>query len=182
MRDSYPIPLMGKFINLLGKASFFSTLDANSEYWQIEINDANKDKTAITSYHSLCRFVRMPFGLCNAPGTFQRAMDVILSSTEWQFALVFLNDNVVFSETAQQHINHVLKVLSQLHNAGATLKLKMCKFFRSTTNYLGHGIRQRRLELASHMMDAICGLRPPSNLTELRPFLGLRNTFPTIRP
>lgn len=162
---------MDECIDLLGEATIFSTLDTNSGYWPVEIDKIDRDRTAYTSYNGLYRFICMPFGLRNAPKTFRRTMVIILSTVKWQIALVYLDDIVVFSRTPEKHIYHVQHVLTLLNNARATLKLKKCKFFTDTIDYLGHVIRPRRLEIASHKTDTIRGFQPPTLITELRSFL-----------
>lgn len=124
VRDSYPLPQMDECINLLGEAMIFSTLDASSDYWQVEIDKCNREKT-VFSIHGLYQFFCMPFELKNAPVTFQRAMDVIFFSMKCQSALVYLDDILVFLETVNQHLNHLQVVLTLLRNVSATLKLKM---------------------------------------------------------
>lgn len=131
VRDSYPIPRMDECIDSLGQATIFTTLDANSGYWQIEIDDDGRDKTSFTSHHGLFRFKRMPFGLKNAPGTSQRVVDVILATVKWQFALVYLDDVIVFSSSLEDHVEHVATVLRLLKDAGVTLKLKSVPFLRA---------------------------------------------------
>ena len=95
VRDSYPIPRMDECIDSLGDARIYTALDANCGYWQIEIEENDRNKTAFTSHQGLYRFKRMPFGLRNAPGTFQRAADVILSKVKWKTALVYHDDVIV---------------------------------------------------------------------------------------
>lgn len=98
-RDLYAIPRMDECIKSLNEATVFNTLDTNSKKWQIEIKDKDKSKTGATLQHGIYRFIRMPFALCNAPRTFQRTLDVNLSSVMWQFAFIYLDDIVVFSRT-----------------------------------------------------------------------------------
>lgn len=76
--DSYPMPRIDDCIDSFGKCTIFSTLDTNRGYWEVEFDDKEKDKPVFTLHHGLCRFTRMPFELKNVPGTFQRAMGVIL--------------------------------------------------------------------------------------------------------
>lgn len=95
-RNAYPILRMDEIISLPGEATLLSTLDAGSEYYQTELDDADKDKTTFTSYHRLHRFVCMQFGLHDVPGTFQCTMVIIFSSMKWHFALVYL-EKTVFS-------------------------------------------------------------------------------------
>lgn len=107
IRDSYPIPHMEECINSLGDATMFSTLDATSGFWQAEIAEEDRDKTAFTPHHGLFRFNRTPFKLKNAPGTYQREMDVLLTKVKWQGALFYLDGIVIFLNTPDEHIEHV---------------------------------------------------------------------------
>jgi Reverse transcriptase (RNA-dependent DNA polymerase) len=86
VRDAYPLPRISDCLDSLGDATIFSTLDANSGDWQLDMAEADQDKTTFTSHRGTYRFTRMPFGLVNAPATFQRAMDIILSRVLWQSA------------------------------------------------------------------------------------------------
>lgn len=124
-RYSCPILRMDECIDSLDEAAIFSTLDANIGYWQKEIDQADRHKTALTLRHSLHLFIRMPFGLKNAPKTFQRKMDVVLS-INWRFDIVYLDDIVTFSKNLNEHIEHIRHVLTLSSNAGVTLKLKKC--------------------------------------------------------
>lgn len=89
-------------------------IDENTSYWPVKIAAEDRDKTKFASHHGLFRFIRMPSGLKNVPGTFLRAMDVILSSGKWQFALVYLDDMVLFSRIPDEHIDHVQQILTLL--------------------------------------------------------------------
>jgi len=89
VRDSYPIPRIDDCLDSLGDAQFFSTLDCNAGNWQIPIAEEDKPKTAFTCHCGTYQCTRLPFGLCNAPATFQRAIDMILSGVKWQTVLVY---------------------------------------------------------------------------------------------
>lgn len=173
-RDSYQIPRKDDCIDSLGDANIFSTSDADSENWQIEIEVVDRDKAALKSNHGLYRFIPMHFGLRNA-STFQRSMDVVLSTLQWQFGRKCLNDIVVFSRTPEEQIKLVRHEITLLHGAGVTMELKKCKFFKNKIEYLDHVILYRRLDIASHKTDAICGIQPPTSLIELRSLLGFCN-------
>lgn len=110
--DSYLIPRMDKCNAFLGNAAIFSTSDANSGYWQVEIEEADRDKTAFNLHHRLHRFVCMSSGLRNASGTFQRTMDVISSTVRLQFVLVHKHGIVISSKSSQAHIGYVHNVLT----------------------------------------------------------------------
>lgn len=100
-------------------------------------------------------------------------MDVILSSVKWKFALVYQHDFLMSSKTFKKHIDHVPKVFLLLYSAEATLKHMKCNFFADIISYLGHVTVRRRLKLASHTTDAICGHKLPASLTRLRSILGI---------
>ena len=127
-RDVYPLPRMDECLDSLGEAEFFSTLDANTGFWQIEVSPEDRDKTTFSCHVGMYRFLRMPFGLLNAPATFQRAMDIILSEVRWESVIVYLDDIIIFSRTFEEHIRHLGIVLSKLSAAGATLKFSKCHF------------------------------------------------------
>jgi Reverse transcriptase (RNA-dependent DNA polymerase) len=87
--DTYPLPRMDEHIDSVGDAAVFTTLDCNSGYWQITVHPEDRDKTTFTSHYGIYRFLRLPFGLRNAPATFQRAIDTILSGVKWKTCLFF---------------------------------------------------------------------------------------------
>ena len=155
VRDSYPLPRMDECIDSFGDATVFTTLDCNSGYWQVEIAEEDRDKTKFASHSGLYRFLRMPFGLKNAPATFQRAVDIILSRVKWETALVYLDDVIFYSRTVTEHMAHVREVLRLLHTAGVLLKLAKCAFFDTSVTYLGHVIRLGRLEAERRNFIAI---------------------------
>lgn len=127
-RVSCPKTHVNECIDSLGEATIFPTLDASSEYWQVEIDKVSRDKAALTSHHGLLQFICMPFGLRNANGTFQQSMDVIPSSVRWQYILVYFDNTVYFLKTPQEHTRHVFKVLKLLCDAEVTLRLKNASF------------------------------------------------------
>jgi transposase InsO family protein len=180
--DTYPLPRMDECIDSLGDAAIFTTLDCNSGYWQIPVHPPDRDKTTFTSHHGTYRFRRLPFGLRNAPATFQRAIDVILSGVKWKTCLVYLDDVIIFSPDRESHLGHVDEALSLLRQAGLSLKLKKCRFFSETVDYLGHVIRPGRLGVAEKNTDALRTAAPPRTQTELRSFLGLCNVYRRFVP
>jgi Reverse transcriptase (RNA-dependent DNA polymerase) len=182
VKDTYPLPRMDESIDSLGDAAIFSTLDCNSGYWQIPINEEDRDKTTFTSHVGAYRFIRMPFGLCNAPATFQRSLDIILSRVKCKSCLVYLDDVIVFSRTIEEHFGHLQEVLSLLERAGITLKLSKCHFFKDTVDYLGHVIVPGRLAIATKNTDALKQAKHPTTQTELPSFLGLCNVYRRFVP
>ena len=182
IRDSYPIPRMDECIDSLGEATVFTTLDCNSGYWQIPLSEEEKDKTTFTSDMGLYRFLRIPFGLKNAPATFQRAVNIILSRVKWQYALVYIDDVIIYSNSIEKHFEHVHHVLSLLRQAGITLRLQKYNFFTESVDYLGHTIHPGRLQVARNNLKALREPKAPTNQTEIRSFLGMCNVYRRFIP
>ena len=113
-KDSYPIPKMDGCIESLGKAKIFSSPDANSGYWKIAVDKQYQEKTAFICHKGLYEYLRMPFGLANAPAMFQRVLNIELSRYKWRTFLVYLDDVIVFRRNKREHLQHLKKVLSIL--------------------------------------------------------------------
>jgi hypothetical protein len=128
-RDSDPLPRMDDCLDSLGSATIFTTLDANRGYWQLEVSHEDRDKTSFTSHMGTYRFTRMAFGLVNAPGTFQRSIDVLLTKVLWTKAKVYLDNIIFFLNIVEAHLRDVDEVLGILDDAVVILSLKKCKFF-----------------------------------------------------
>lgn len=143
----------------------------------IEIEKANREKTALTSYHGLSRYMRVPFGLEHAPGILQSAMHFILLMVKWLYAVVYLDEIFILSCSTSEHIAQLRQVLNLLRNSEVTLKLMRCSFFTNTMSYLGHVTRPRWLKIVFYNTDGIKGLKTRTNITEVRSFHGLCNVF-----
>ena len=101
-KDQYPLPRIEDILDAVGGMHYFSTLDLASGYWQIEMRDEASQKSAFATHCGLHEFVRMPFGLCNAPATFQRLMEVVLSDLLWNVCFVYIDDILVCSCSIQE--------------------------------------------------------------------------------
>lgn len=106
-RDAHPFSRIHECFDSFGELTVLSELDADSEFWQVEVENKNRDKTAFISRDGLYRFEHMPFGLRNASITFQRAMDIALLAVKWQFALGYFDSINFFPLFAAEHIDHV---------------------------------------------------------------------------
>ncbi len=177
IRDAYPIPRMDDCIDSLGEAKIFTTLDCNSGYWQIPIEESDRHKTAFVSHMGSYHFARMPSGLTDAPASFQRAVEILLSGVNWQFCLVYLDDVIIYSYSEEDHIKHVDEVLTVLGKAELSLKFSKSHFFRRSVNYLGQRITPGRLEVDLKRKDALDVFQFPRTQTQVRSFLGMCNVY-----
>jgi len=181
-KDSCPLPRMDEGIDSLGEATIFSTLDCNAGYWQVDIAPEDREKTAFVCHEGAYQYKRMPFELTNAPATFQRALDIILSAVKWQSCLIYLHDVIVYSKTEEEHIGHVDHVLRLLREARVTLRLPKCRFFRTTVEYLGHEIKPGRLVVMDAHTRALREAHLPTTRTQVRSFVGMCNVFRRFVP
>lgn len=177
VKDSYPLPCMNDCLDSLGKAQFFSTLDCHAGYWQIPISEEDCHLTTFTCHCGLYQCTRLPFGLCNAPATFQRAIDMILARVKWQYALVYLDDIIVFSQGAEEHVSHLDKVFTLLSEAGLTLKPSKCHLFCNEVEYVGHIVRPGYISVNEKNLKAIRRAKFPHTQTQLRSFLSMCNVY-----
>eukprot|EP00731_Ephydatia_muelleri_P032451 Em0023g958a len=126
-RDAYPLPRIDDTLGTLGGSKFFTTMDLASGYWQVEMAPEDRPKTAFSTPEGLYQFRVMPFGLCNAPATFQRLMDRVLGTLKWSSCLVYFDDIIVVGSSFGDHLRHIASVLMKLREAG--LKLKPTKYW-----------------------------------------------------
>ena len=141
------------------------------------IAEDDRHKTAFVCHSGCYHFRRMPFGLCNAPATFQRTMYILLSQYKWQTCLVYLGDIIVYSNSFDKHVKDITDILSVLQQSGVSLKLKKCYFFKKSVDYLGHKIYPGKLAVASKTTDAVKNFTEAQTQTQLRSFLGLCNVY-----
>lgn len=129
IRESYRITRTEECKDFLGEANIFTTLDENSGYWHIESRNQDKGKMDFDSHHGLYRFIRMRLELKNAPGTLQRVIDVILYQVKWKYAMVYLDDAIVFRKSPEEHFTNIAEALRLIRDADVTLKLKSALYY-----------------------------------------------------
>ena len=143
IRDAYPLPCIDESLNQLAGSQWFSCLDLNSGYWQVETDLVDREKTAVTSRKGLLEFTVMPFGLCNAPATFERPMEWVLSGLQWQICLIYLDVIIVAGKTFEDMVNNLGLKFDHFISAGLKLKDRKCTLFAKELSFLGFNIRRR---------------------------------------
>ena len=176
-RDAYPLPRIDESLDALSGAKWFSTLDLASGYNQVPMAEKDKEKTAFCTPFGLFEFNRMPFGLCNAPGTFQRLMERIFGDQSLQSLLLYLDDIVIFSTTFTQHLQRLDLVLGRLRHHQLKLKLSKCCFFQAEVQYLGHVVSAAGVATDPGKIRAVAEWPTPRTLKELRAFLGFASYY-----
>ena len=133
MKDAYPLPRMAGW-------RWFTTLDMASGYWQVEMSEEDRPKTAFAMRYSLFEWNLMPFGLCNAPATFQRLMEKVMVGLQWRILALYLDDVVVFADTVSRHVDQLGQVWDRCQRAGLKLKPRKCQLLRTSVAFLSHVI------------------------------------------
>ena len=172
-KDSYPLPRISDCLDVLGSATFFRTFDLRSGYFQIGMDEADRDKTSFVTRRGTFRFTAMPFGLCNAPATFQRVMDVAMAGLNYEICLVYLDDIVLFSKTVKEHLERLRLIFDRLRRANLKLKPSKCHLLKKTVTFLGHVISENGVATDPTKIDGVLSWPVPRNVTEVRSFLGL---------
>ena len=178
VKDAHPLPRIDDLLDALHGARWFSTLDLKSGDWQVSITERDKAKTAFrTSSGQLYEFNQVPFSLCNAPATFSRLMDCVLSGLHWETCLFYLDDIIVFSSTWEEPLARLRQVFERLRHANLKLGGEKCTFAAKEVSYLGHRVTEEGLLTDSSLLAAILEIPPPKTATEVRSFLGLAGYY-----
>ncbi len=148
----------------------------------MELDEDARQKSAFTTYNGLYEFIRMPFGLCNAPATFQRVMQAVLVGLEWRSCFVYLDDILIASRTFDEHLEHIKEVLQRLRAAGLRLKPKKCLFLREEVPYLGHVISASGIKPDPSKTAEVKAFPVPSDVTAVRQFIGLASYYRRFVP
>ena len=178
VKDAYPIPRIQDNLDSLNGAQWFTSLDCGMAYHQIPVEEIDRPKTAFaTPRGGLYQYVTMPFGLCNAPATFQRIIEKVLIGLQWNILALYLDDIIVFSKSFDLHIKHLETVFERLQMSGLKLNAKKCQFFRKEVTFLGHIVTQDGIKPDTSKTEAVSSIPTPTNISELRKFLGFTSYF-----
>src|ERR1700742_2038556 len=169
-------------LQALTGAQWLSTFDALAGFTQLEMANESKELTGFRCHRGLFQFKRLPFGYRNGPSVFQRVMQGILSPYLWIFALVYIDDIVVYSKTFKDHLKHVDLVLKAIAKAGITLSPPKCHLGYQSLQLLGQRVSRLGLSAHKEKVDAIVKLAEPRTVNELQMFLGMMVYFSSYIP
>ena len=181
-KDAFPLPRIDDSLNSLSGQSWFSTLDLASGYWQVRLSEDAKPKTAFATHSGLFQFAVMPFGLCNAPATFERLMSQVMRGLHWKRCLVYIDDILVFGHDFESALQSLELVLIRVAEYGLQLKSTKCNLFRSSVPFLGHIVGRAGLECDPSKLSAVANWIPPSTIKGVREFLGFTGYYRRFVP
>ena len=174
VKDSHPLPRICETLESLTGATHYSTFDMNSGFWQVPMDEESKQYTAFTlGSMGLYECESMPFGLCNAPPTFQRLMLNCLGELNLTYCLIYLDDVIVFSRTEEEHLKRMRVVFDRLREHGLKLKPSKCDVFKTEINYLAHHVSKKGVFPSKKNLEAIPECPTPDTYTKVKSFVGL---------
>ncbi|KZS06405.1 Uncharacterized protein APZ42_030154, partial [Daphnia magna] len=178
--DVYPLPRMDETLARLDGAAFFSIMDLQSGYWQVPIKESYRPKTAFVTADGIYQFKVMAMGLCSAPGTFQRMVDVVLRGLRWTTCLVYLDDIVVYSRSLDEHVQGLRGVLGRLGGENLKVKEEKCTYTQPQLRALGHFVDKNGVSPDPKQVQSVRDFpHPPvggsraSKVKNIRAFLGM---------
>lgn len=173
-RDCYPLPRVDRILSMLCGAKFISSVDLRKTFWQISLDESSKEKTAFAiPGRGLFQFCVIPFGLCNFAQIQQRLMDAIFGPKYEPNIFVYLDDIIIVSSTLKHHIRLLREVRDHLMEAGLTINLSKCEFFKTSLKYLGYIVDSNDLRTDPEKVAAMVNYPRPTTTTEIKRFIGM---------
>lgn len=173
VKDAYPLPRIDMCLDCLSSAKIFSTVDLQSAYMQLEVVEEDRHKTAFITKSGLWEYNVLPFGLCNAPSSFQRCMELIFRGLQWEILLIYLDDIIIMSQNYESHFERLDLVLTKLKEAGLKIKPSKCELFQSEVLFLGHIVGQDGIKPNPQTTKAVEEWKTLTTVKEVMSFLGL---------
>lgn len=173
VKDAYPLPRIDDLLESLNRACFYTSLDLQSGFWQVPMAPEDRHKTAFATRDGHFEFLVMPFGLRNAPATFQRLMNAVLRDLRSKCAKVYLDDVNVHSKSWEQHLADLREVFLRLRTANLRLNIEKCNFAQPRLVFLGFVVSQKGIEADPQKVQKMLAFQRPTTVQEVRSFLGL---------
>ena len=178
IRNAHSLPRIEETLDSLNGACWFSSLDLCSGYWQVEVEEADKPKTAFTvGPMGFYECNRMPFGLTNSPATFQYLMEKVVGDLNMCSCLVYLDDVVLFSNTLEDRLSRLKEILNRLQTAGLKLKPSKCHFLQKRLKYLGHIVSANGVECDPDLTVDLKSWPVPTCVKKVQRFLGFAGFY-----
>ena len=177
IKDKYPLPKISECIDALAGCDYFSCLDMANGYYQLKMDDADKDKTAFVTKYGMFLYNRMPFGLCNAPATFSRALALVLRGLSWSCVVSFLDDLIILGKGFQNHLENMVKVFERFEKFKLKLKPKKCELLQKEVVFLGHKVNREGVTPNPAKLEEVSNWEAPGGKKDLESFLGLAGYY-----
>src|SRR5437763_1473763 len=176
-KDNHLLPRIDEMLDKFEGSQWFSSIDLASAYWQVKMDERDIEKTAFITSKGLYECLVMPFGLCNAPATFQRLMHEVLGDLIYTKAPVYLDNIIIHSKTFEQHLKDIEEVFGKLREAKLMSKESKCEFCASEIKFLGHIVGKDGRKVDPDKIEKVKEYSRPENISQLRGFLGLASYY-----
>ena len=175
----FPLPLLEDVFQTVSEnnPSIFSSLDMSSGFYQIPLDEASKPKTAFVTHRGNYQFKRMPFGISNAPASYQALMAKVLRNILFSYALAYVDDILCMSDSLERHCEHLSEIFDRFRQAKLRLNPSKCKFALPRILHLGHVLSRDGISVDDSKVSVIQNYPVPENSTQLRSFLGISNYY-----
>ena len=175
--DGFPLPRVQDCLDAVAESKWFSTFDLTSGYYQIPLKSGDVPKSAFVCKYGHYEMTRMPFGLNNAAGTFQRTMELALQGLQWVICLIYIDDIVVFGRTFDEHISRVEEVLKRIKAAGLKLKADKSNMFQKSVLFLGHIVSADGVKPNPTNIAKVVDWPRPKTAKQIRQFVALGSYY-----
>jgi hypothetical protein len=177
VKNRYPLPLINELFDRLRQAKYFTKLDMRDGYHRLRMAEGEEWKTAFRTRYGLYEYMVMPFGLCNAPGTFQFYVNDVFRDYLDDFMSAYLDDLLIYSKDLKEHKKHVRQVLQRLEENQLYLKASKCQFHQTQISFLGYTISEAGISMDSAKVEAVTSWPTPASILDVQIFLGLANFY-----
>ena len=177
VQDAFPLPRTEDCLDAVSGSVLFSTLDITSAYNQIPVNEEDIYKTAFVTKYGLYEYTTMPFGLCNAPSTFQRIIELALRGLQWITCLIYLDDVIIFGRNFKEHLSRLKEVLLRIRRANLKLKPSKCHLLQEEVEFLGHVVSEEEILPNPRNIEKLLNWPRPVNTTQVRGTIGLGSYY-----
>ena len=176
--DSFPLPRIDDCVDRIGSAAYVSKLDLLKGYWQVPLTSRASEISAFVTPDNFVQYTVMPFGMCNAPATFQRLVNIVFAGVA--NCTAYLDDVVIHSSSWAEHVSTLELVFKRLERASLTLNLAKCEFGKATVTYLGKQVGRGQVRALTGKVEAIVAFPAPTTRRQLRRFLGMVGYYRTF--
>ena len=173
----YPLPRIDDCLNMLAGKKYFSSIDMVSGFWSLPVRPEDRHKLAFATWDGMFQYKRSPFGLKTSPAYFQRMMNAVLGDLRWSCCLCYIDDILIFSETLEDHIDHLDQVLSRMEKTEVMCQADKCAFLRESLTFLGHVVSADGISADPMKTATIQAIQFPKSKKEMRQFLGITGYF-----
>ena len=176
-KDAIPLPRTDDVLEALGGGQWFSCLDLASGYWQMQVKEEERPKTAFSTHRGQFQWRVMPFGLTNGPASFTRLMNLALDELTWTHCLVYLDDIIIWAPSFEEHLRRLRLVFDRIRTAGLKLKPTKCQFLKREVSFLGHVVSSEGIKTDPDKVETVRTWPTQVDIKELQASLVLQVTI-----